>query len=50
MRPVWQAAAAVQAAVPELPDAVIAHRFSLDAAEEDLATAADGPRAPSRWS
>ena len=36
-----EAAAAVLAAVPEMADAVITHRFPLDAAEEAFATAAD---------
>ena len=36
-----EAAASVLAAVPELPDAVITHRFPLDAAEEAFATAAN---------
>ena len=36
-----EAAAAVLAAVPDLPEAVITHRFPLDAAEEAFATAAD---------
>lgn len=34
-----EAAASVLAAVPEMPDAVITHRFPLDAAEEAFATA-----------
>ena len=36
-----EAAAAALAAVPELPEAVITHRFPLDAAEEAFAAAAD---------
>ena len=36
-----EAAAAVLAAVPDLPEAVITHRFPLDAAGEAFATAAD---------
>ena len=36
-----EAAASVLAAIPQLPDAVITHRFPLGAAGEAFATAAD---------